>query len=281
MKTFAQVRDAIIETYDAANEHRDKANAAEKEGKTGEYHRHMTNFHDAMSEWHDERGRSGSSDMHSRLANDHDNKARELGEVFVVSEDVTDHKYEPHSNATMKTSKGHTHAGVSYNSTGNKGANILKHGDTGKYFAAGGSSSSTNARTTYHDSPEAAAKEYHSRYKKTVSEAMSARLKLADALRKRQEAREAAQKRNQEWLKGGSEKKEEKPEVKEEKMKGKDPCWTGYKMLGTKNKNGKQVPNCIPESIEESIARLVSNSIKKVTTRKITPQEKADLRLNK
>jgi hypothetical protein len=281
MKTFAQVRDAIIETYDAANEHRDKANAAEKEGKTGEYHRHMTNFHDAMSEWHDERGRSGSSDMHSRLADDHDDKARELGEVFVVSEDVTDHKYEPHNNATMKTSKGHTHAGVSYNSTGNKGANILKHGDTGKYFAAGGSSSSTNARTTYHDSPEAAAKEYHSRYKKTVSEAMSARLKLADALRKRQEAREAAQKRNQEWLKGGSEKKEEKPEVKEEKMKGKDPCWTGYKMLGTKNKNGKQVPNCIPESIEESIARLVSNSIKKVTTRKITPQEKADLRLNK
>ena len=281
MKTFAQVRDAIIETYDAANEHRDKANAAEKEGKTGEYHRHMTNFHDAMSEWHDERGRSGSSDMHSRLADDHDNKARELGEVFVVSEDVTDHKYEPHNNATMKTSKGHTHAGVSYNSAGNKGANILKHGDTGKYFAAGGSSSSTNARTTYHDTPEAAAKEYHSRYKKTVSEAMSARLKLADALRKRQEAREAAQKRNQEWLKGGSEKKEEKPEVKEEKMKGKDPCWTGYKMLGTKNKNGKQVPNCIPQSIEESIARLVSNSIKKVTTRKITPQEKADLRLNK
>ena len=281
MKTFAQVRDAIIETYDAANEHRDKANAAEKEGKTGEYHRHMTNFHDAMSEWHDERGRSGSSDMHSRLADDHDNKARELGEVFVVSEDVTDHKYEPHNNATMKTSKGHTHAGVSYNSAGNKGANILKHGDTGKYFAAGGSSSSTNARTTYHDTPEAAAKEYHSRYKKTVSEAVSARLKLADALRKRQEAREAAQKRNQEWLKGGSEKKEEKPEVKEEKMKGKDPCWTGYKMLGTKNKNGKQVPNCIPESIEESIARLVSNSIKKVTTRKPTPQEKADLRLNK
>jgi hypothetical protein len=230
---------------------------------------------------HDERGRSGSSDMHSRLADEHDDKARELGEEFVVSEDVTDHKYNPHNHQTMKTSKGHTHMGITLNSKGNKGANILKHGDTGKYFAAGGSASGTNARTTYHDTPEAAAKDYHSRYKKTVSEAMSARLKLADALRKRQEAREAAQKRNQEWLKGGSEKKEEKPEVKEEKMKGKDPCWTGYKMLGTKNKNGKQVPNCIPESIEESIARLVSNSIKKVTTRKITPQEKADIRLNK
>jgi len=34
------------------------------------------------------------------------------------------------------------------------------------------------------------------------------------------------------------------------KMKGKDPCWDDYKMLGTKNKNGKQVPNCVPESVE-------------------------------
>jgi len=36
--------------------------------------------------------------------------------------------------------------------------------------------------------------------------------------------------------------------MQEEKMKGKDPCWKGYKMLGTKKKAGKNVPNCIPES---------------------------------
>jgi hypothetical protein len=35
--------------------------------------------------------------------------------------------------------------------------------------------------------------------------------------------------------------------MQEEKMKGKDPCWKGYKMFGTKNKAGKTVPNCIPE----------------------------------
>lgn len=29
------------------------------------------------------------------------------------------------------------------------------------------------------------------------------------------------------------------------------PCWKGYKQLGMKTKNGKQVPNCIPEDIEE------------------------------
>ena len=27
----------------------------------------------------------------------------------------------------------------------------------------------------------------------------------------------------------------------------KDPCWSGYQMIGMKNKNGKKVPNCVPE----------------------------------
>lgn len=31
----------------------------------------------------------------------------------------------------------------------------------------------------------------------------------------------------------------------------KDPCWTGYKQLGMKKKNGKKVPNCIPEENED------------------------------
>lgn len=26
-----------------------------------------------------------------------------------------------------------------------------------------------------------------------------------------------------------------------------NPCWDGYKMVGTKKKNGKEVPNCVPE----------------------------------
>lgn len=27
----------------------------------------------------------------------------------------------------------------------------------------------------------------------------------------------------------------------------KDPCWKGYKQVGTKKKGNKQVPNCVPE----------------------------------
>ena len=31
------------------------------------------------------------------------------------------------------------------------------------------------------------------------------------------------------------------------KLQGKDPCWSGYEMVGTKNKGGKEVPNCVPK----------------------------------
>jgi len=26
-----------------------------------------------------------------------------------------------------------------------------------------------------------------------------------------------------------------------------DPCWKGYERVGSKEKNGKKVPNCVPE----------------------------------
>ncbi len=27
-----------------------------------------------------------------------------------------------------------------------------------------------------------------------------------------------------------------------------DPCWKGYEQIGMKEKDGKQVPNCVPEN---------------------------------
>ena len=32
-----------------------------------------------------------------------------------------------------------------------------------------------------------------------------------------------------------------------ESLRTENPCWKGYKQLGMKEKDGKQVPNCIPE----------------------------------
>jgi hypothetical protein len=52
----------------------------------------------------------------------------------------------------------------------------------------------------------------------------------------------------------------EENEIEEaKKMKGKDPCWTGYHMLGTKPKGGKQVPNCVPEETEHVTEKFWDN----------------------
>jgi hypothetical protein len=32
----------------------------------------------------------------------------------------------------------------------------------------------------------------------------------------------------------------------------KDPCWKGYEQVGMKEKDGKQVPNCVPENKSSS-----------------------------
>ena len=41
-------------------------------------------------------------------------------------------------------------------------------------------------------------------------------------------------------------------EGENKQVKGGDPCWSGYEMVGKKKKNGKEVPNCVPvkEDIE-------------------------------
>jgi hypothetical protein len=38
-----------------------------------------------------------------------------------------------------------------------------------------------------------------------------------------------------------------------------NPCWDGYKMLGMKEKDGKQVPNCIPEESHYCAKHVYSN----------------------
>ena len=58
--------------------------------------------------------------------------------------------------------------------------------------------------------------------------------------------------------------------IKLSKLMENDPCWKGYKQIGMKDKNGKEVPNCVPESVvkEAGIPKLylkieaVKNKIK-------------------
>jgi len=34
--------------------------------------------------------------------------------------------------------------------------------------------------------------------------------------------------------------------MKKSPLSKKGPCWKGYKMVGTKKKSGRKVPNCVP-----------------------------------
>ena len=43
--------------------------------------------------------------------------------------------------------------------------------------------------------------------------------------------------------------------------KKKDPCWSGYKMIGMKDKEGKKVPNCVPEEIEKQVSEAIQYNI--------------------
>ena len=40
-----------------------------------------------------------------------------------------------------------------------------------------------------------------------------------------------------------------------------DACWTGYKQVGMKDKGGKKVPNCVPESMSIEDAKLVDGYV--------------------
>ena len=78
--------------------------------------------------------------------------------------------YEPRPGARPQAS-GHTIVGHSWHSDDTKHANIMKHGETGKYFAAGGSSSHPVKSTTFHDTPEDAVKSKKSYGKEEIGQA--------------------------------------------------------------------------------------------------------------
>ena len=59
--------------------------------------------------------------------------------------------------------------------------------------------------------------------------------------------------------------KKYKDVTEDKKIKGDDPCWKGYEMIGKKKKNGREVPNCVP--VKESLMRRYCPKCKKDETR--------------
>lgn len=49
-----------------------------------------------------------------------------------------------------------------------------------------------------------------------------------------------------------------------------DPCWKGYRQLGTKKKKGKEVPNCVPEEFTLEEEKYTLKSISELPPNKKT-----------
>ena len=92
-------------------------------------------------------------------------KNHHIGVAKVTKEDIEDvaetYKYIDQSGGQVIKGKSGTYVGYTHSATKGKGANILKHNQTKKYYAAGGSSTAFTQKTTLHDTPQAAAKAYH------------------------------------------------------------------------------------------------------------------------
>ena len=92
-------------------------------------------------------------------------KNHHVGVAKVTKEDVEDvaetYKYIDQSGGHQIKGKSGTYVGYTHSATKGKGANILKHNQTKKYYAAGGSSTAFTQKTTLHDTPQAAARAYH------------------------------------------------------------------------------------------------------------------------
>ena len=104
-------------------------------------------------------------EAHAWIKNHHVGVAKVTKEEI---EDVTEakdadqyHYIHSPGGASYLRGKSGTWVGYTQHPTKGKGANILKHHETKKYYAAGGSSSAFTAKTTLHDTPQAAAKAYH------------------------------------------------------------------------------------------------------------------------
>ena len=65
----------------------------------------------------------------------------------------------------------------------------------------------------------------------------------------------------------------EEVELDEEGLK--DACWKGYEAIGTKKKNGKEVPNCVP--VKESMDKMFKHVHKDVSGPKLAHKQAMDV----
>jgi len=95
------------------------------------------------------------------LAQQMKNKMSKMKKDLDEANNADQYTYIDQTKGPVLRGKTGTYVGYTHSATKGKGANILKHNMTKKYYAAGGSSTAFTQKTTLHDTPEDAARAYH------------------------------------------------------------------------------------------------------------------------
>jgi hypothetical protein len=225
--TFKPNVSGIFEaTHEEAEEHMSKAMAAHKEGNEALYNRHLSNYHDKMSEWHSERGRHGSSEKHNNLADVHHQKAIGLGEAtsarmrFAAALNREQERIERERRLANPPSKPPEKEEP-------KKAVSEETIDRGEYDYEG-QMARTQLQTIMRNSRD-----------------MIEMIKDDDNMPEWVQSKITL---SHDYITTARDYLQSKQELGEDK----DPCWDNYKQIGMKKKNGKQVPNCVPESYADN-----------------------------
>ena len=221
--------------YDDAQEHLTKATNAEKSGKEMDFHGHMADHHDSLSQWHESKGRGVSADRHASKSEEHAERYTELAkskpsEVKEVNDYFKRRQREKDIDAGKQVKRQPKNPQNDYFARRKKEKELGEAKEKTEYdyegdMARGQLQSIISNAQRVHDMLED---------NTNIAEWVQSKITLAEdyistvANYMMSEIDEA------------------------KKMKGEDPCWDDYKMIGTKNKGGKQVPNCVPEEVEHT-----------------------------
>jgi hypothetical protein len=236
--------------YDDAQEHLTKATNAEKSGKEMDFHGHMADHHDSLSQWHESKGRGVSADRHASKSEEHAERYTELakGKSSEVKEGIMDFM----SNTPAKSK-----SKLSLSAMREISRKIDSKNKQPKVSRASNDFENTNAHLRFVRAEEKEKTEYD-------YEGDMARGQLQSIISNAQRVHDMLEDNTNiaEWVQSKITLAEDyistvanymMSEIDEaKKMKGEDPCWDNYKMIGTKNKGGKQVPNCVPEEVEHT-----------------------------
>jgi hypothetical protein len=254
LRVSAEAVENVLESsdhhYDDAQEHLAKANTAEKVGKKMDFHGHMADHHDSLSQWHESKGRGVSADKHAGKSEEHSERYTELAKdkPSEVKEGIMDFM----SNTPAKPK-----SRLSLSAMRDISRRMDTKNKMPKVSRASNDTENQNSSFRLVRAEEKEKTEYD-------YEGDMARGQLQSIISNAQRVHDMLEDDTNiaEWVQSKITLAEDyistvsnymMSEIDEaKKMKGEDPCWDDYKMIGTKNKGGKQVPNCVPEEVEHT-----------------------------